>query len=644
VKITKIHIKNYRSLEDVTITPNNILALVGGNNSGKSSVLKALELFFEASKELVDAETVHYKHQGEPIEILLTFKQLSPWEKEQFGPWMDGDKLVVGRQIDSTNYEITTVAVKSVPEPDWLQEDVISGTKISEWWPNRASLKVGENDFSTKFGTSKSEPQVGKWKAAAQEFAQEHKKEIKWIEKAAQNPKGYAGVLKGALPEFILIPAVRDVTQETKILKTNPFGQLLKSFFDAIPQENRKELDDKIKELEKRFNRSGKTNRFTQIDAFEKRMNELMQEVMQCDVEIEVPLPKIEEVMGAAKIYVDDGTRTSIETKGHGMQRTMIFTILRAYAELTHQIKAADRAKQRTTIFAFEEPELYMHPQSQRTLMSVIRDIAENQDQVIYCTHSSLFVDIEHFNEICIMRREKTGDYYKSQPSQLSMEDMLVDFKKRYPEKTGTAEGMRELYSNAFNPIVSEGFFAQKVVVVEGPSEQYALPIYADCVGYDLNQCNVSVVHADGKSNIDRLLRIFGGFGIPTYAMFDGDKNSKKQDAENARKATIDLMAMLGDKITKDQIAKKVTSKYAVLEDDIEKLLRSEIPDYEALITECTATVGPSGKPVKNRFVAKKIKQKISAGSPAVQVVPKTIQDIIEAIKKANCPSIVPQK
>ena len=81
---------------------------------------------------------------------------------------MDGDKLLVGRQIDSTNYEINTIAVKSIPEQDWLQEDVISGAKISEWWPNRVSLKVREHDFSSKFGTSKSEPQVGKWKAAAQ--------------------------------------------------------------------------------------------------------------------------------------------------------------------------------------------------------------------------------------------------------------------------------------------------------------------------------------------------------------------------------------------------------------------------------------------------------------------------------------------
>jgi len=31
---------------------------------------------------------------------------------------------------------------------------------------------------------------------------------------------------------------------------------------------------------------------------------------------------------------VDDGFRTSIEAKGHGLQRSLIFAILRVYAEL----------------------------------------------------------------------------------------------------------------------------------------------------------------------------------------------------------------------------------------------------------------------------------------------------------------------
>ncbi len=69
-----------------------------------------------------------------------------------------------------------------------------------------------------------------------------------------------------------------------------------------------------------------------------------------------------------------------------------------------------------------------------------------------------------------------------------------------------TEEGIREQYFNAFNPTINEGFFADKVIIVEGPSEQYSLPIYANAFGYDLNRHNISVVHSHGKGQMDRLL------------------------------------------------------------------------------------------------------------------------------------------
>ena len=93
-----------------------------------------------------------------------------------------------------------------------------------------------------------------------------------------------------------------------------------------------------------------------------------MSQLMECDIEIQINMPQLSAVLGAAKIYTDDGVRTTIEMKGHGMQRSMIFTILRAYSEMTHLRKVEEKIKQRTTIFAFEELELYLHPQSQRTL------------------------------------------------------------------------------------------------------------------------------------------------------------------------------------------------------------------------------------------------------------------------------------
>lgn len=44
--ISKVHIKNFRSIRDLTIEPKNLAILAGKNDSGKSNILRALNLFF----------------------------------------------------------------------------------------------------------------------------------------------------------------------------------------------------------------------------------------------------------------------------------------------------------------------------------------------------------------------------------------------------------------------------------------------------------------------------------------------------------------------------------------------------------------------------------------------------------------------
>jgi predicted ATP-dependent endonuclease of OLD family len=642
MKIRKIEIKNYRSLRDVTIYPKDILALVGRNNSGKSNVLKALELFFEGTTTLVDEECYHIHETTKPIEIFITFEQLSDWEKEQFKPWISGDKLVIGREISCTSsdsYTVDTIAIVRVPDPEWLQQDAISGDKITDWWSKKGELKVNNLDFGARLGTSK--PIVGRWKEVAEEFLKEHSDKIPWKEEKRRNPKGYPGVLKGALPEFIYIRAVRDISDEAKVGRTNPFGQLVQSVFEKVSGEQKVALEKQLEEIGKRLNRSKEGGRIAEVETLENRLNELMSEIMECDVELEIGLPQLREILGAAKIYADDGVRTTIETKGHGMQRSMIFTILRAYAELTHIQKAGEKAGERTTIFAIEDPELYLHPQSQRTLMSVFREIARGRSQIIYSTQSSLFVDISHFDEICIMRRGKKEEGYQSYPSQLFMSTMIDDLKARKGIEA-TEEGMREQYSHAFNPMINEGFFAEKVVIVEGPSEQYSFPIYADCLQYDLNRSNVSVVHSDGKGQMDRLLRVFSGFKIPTYLWFDGDKNNVDKAVTYK---TLELLKLLGEPVKKiEDVKTKISDRYTVLEFTFEEILKEELADYGKITDQATATLGPTGKPLRHRFIARVLKRRVEEGGPVGETIPKTIIDITARIKELSSPVNVLQK
>ena len=632
MKIRRLEIQNFRSIRQLRLEAGDVVALIGRNNSGKSNIVKALEILFEPSSSLIDTESFHNHDPEATIEVFATFSDLNDWEQAELGAWLDDGDLRLARRVsraEGGEYDISTIAFVRVPEPEWLRDDAISGQRIAEWWPRRAELSVEGLDFGATLGGAR--PSVGDWKQRASEFVRDHGHVIPMVDVELKNPKGYPNVLKGTLPHFVYVPAVRDLRDETKVLKSNPFGRLISSVLEAIPQEDKDNIQNQLKALAEQLNRGPEGRRLQPIVDVEARLNELMADLMDCDVELEVGVPDLKIVFGETKIVADDGVRTSVDKKGHGLQRSMIVTILRHYAELVRSQVEVEHGPGRSTLIAMEEPELYLHPQAQRTLMGVLQDIGGTSDQVFYTTHSSMMVDVSLFDQIGIVRAERTGDGRCSVLSQLTVEDLRTDLRIRKGVEA-TEEGMRALYMHAFGPNVNDGFFAEKVVIAEGPSESYTLPIYARALGFDLDRQNVAVVHADGKGQMDRLIRLFNGFGIPTFAWFDGDKSNGDPEV---RRKTLELLDMMGEPIGDiADLSTSVRPHYAVLEETLEATVSGQIDNYEHLVAEARSELGPIGKPLEHRHVAISLTSGVEVGHS----VPRFIREIVEAIESLDYP------
>ena len=208
---------------------------------------------------------------------------------------------------------------------------------------------------------------------------------------------------------------------------------------------------------------------------------------------------------------------------GMGVQASITIAILKAYSKL--------KLKNQTPIL-IDEPELFLHPQGRRNFYKIIRDLAENGTQVLLTTHSSEFIDLEHFNEIFVVRKTKDkGTYIRNANPSAFVED----FKARYSKETTEADIM-ERYRNAFENTgdsqkSSEAMFARKVVLVEGESEVLILPYLFSLCGYDEISEGITIVRCGGKSEIDRYYRLYSEFGIPAFILFDGDyQNVGKED------------------------------------------------------------------------------------------------------------------
>ena len=69
LRINKIRIRNFRSIRDLTLSPKDMSILVGKNDTGKSNIMRALNLFFNGSathEEPFDFDCDHNVH-NEPI-------------------------------------------------------------------------------------------------------------------------------------------------------------------------------------------------------------------------------------------------------------------------------------------------------------------------------------------------------------------------------------------------------------------------------------------------------------------------------------------------------------------------------------------------------------------------------------------------
>jgi len=408
MKISYVEIDNYRSIKSQCFDVKDVLAFVGRNNSGKSNFLKAISLFFNPSTRDLGWEIFNKHDTSDRIRIRVKFTGLNAWEQSELQPWMIGDDFIMERhfeEVEENQYSVKTFAVVSLPEVEWLREDAVSGIKISDWWSDRNNLFVSGFDFSDYLGATK--PSVGKWKECVAAFLREHGATVPHSEVLIENPKGYAGVLKGCLPNFIYVPAVRSVEEEEKVNKSNPFGQLVNAVIGQVSDENRGALNSALSTVSSLLNRGGE-ERIQTIQGFEDRLNRLMTEVFECEVEVEVEVPELEDVMKKTTLVVNDGWRTSIDEKGSGLQRSMIFTILRAYAELKQE-QAEDERGGKSIIIAIEEPEIYLHPQQQADFYRTINNLASGSDQVFYTTHSPLFLEVARFDQICMVRKGGGG-------------------------------------------------------------------------------------------------------------------------------------------------------------------------------------------------------------------------------------------
>ncbi len=104
--IKSIYLENYRCFQRETLECDRLTAIVGRNGSGKSSLLSALEVFYDPGAPIT-IEDFYNKDTSVNIQIRVVYYELrSGGEKEEFAPYISNDELAVTKRIRWVNGKV----------------------------------------------------------------------------------------------------------------------------------------------------------------------------------------------------------------------------------------------------------------------------------------------------------------------------------------------------------------------------------------------------------------------------------------------------------------------------------------------------------------------------------------------------------
>ena len=518
MRIQRLRIHNYRSIRDLEMECLPIITLLGPNNHGKSNLLAALEFFFSTSAKPVEQDLFVNRDGGENVLwVEVMFHELTEQEKNTFNKYVQSDQSVCIRttaRMQNGGIEVSCNGYVEQPNKEWLNSDK-AGDYTSRESVNQTPLKdlVPSSGRLTKTHIEE----------AQQKYIEQHREELSFSRVLEEGPLlGQKNVAGGVLPDFYLIPAVRDLTDEIKVKATTTFGRLLSRAVREMAErdqrfnEARMRLEEVVQSLNVRDDKKQENNRLADL---ERSLEEQLQ-TWGVKVSIEVTPPELERLFElGTDVNLDDGVKTTADRKGHGLQRAMIFALLRAWAKTLRQEKSsndqqepAPRKQSDSVIFAMEEPELFLHPHAQRRLAMTLRETAKNPArQVFMCTHSTHFVDLEHYKEVAIIT--------KYSPEQGSRVRQCV--KELFEGDDADARKKRFHMAQWINPDRGEMFFAKRVVLVEGETEKVVLPYLAKKL--DVFDADISIIDCGSKHNIPLYIAIAQAFDIPCLVIPDED-------------------------------------------------------------------------------------------------------------------------
>lgn len=388
MKIESIKIKNFRSYEKETeICLDDLTVLVGKNDIGKSTILEALDIFFNDGNGAVkidknDLNTHAVENGDNETVISVCFSELP-------------ESII----IDSTVQ--TTLANEHMLNSDGFLE-------VVKKYPNGGKASVY---IRAKHPTNTDCADLLLKKNA------QLKDIIKKNSIECDNQSVNATMRKAIWEHFSNNLNLQDIEIEVKKEDAKKIWDKLSSYLpvyslfqsDRRNSDNDSEVQDPLKEAVKQIINDEKLQKTLSsvAEIVETKLREVsdrtLKKLQEMDPDVASSLNptfptadklKWADVFKAVSITGDEGI--PINKRGSGVKRLILLNFFRAEAE-----RRMEEGDNTGIIYAIEEPETSQHPNNQRLLIKALKQLAQTRNtQVLLTTHSPIIVKELDFDNL----------------------------------------------------------------------------------------------------------------------------------------------------------------------------------------------------------------------------------------------------
>lgn len=566
MRLHELHIKNFRKLKDCRIKFRDTTFLIGPNNAGKSSVFAALQHLHknssldreDFSKEYSNTDGA-YTYEDE-VEVVAEYHNL-PAESRSWlgfkGRVITSQERLDGESGHSIIYKKVWHLNQSKPKIYMKEYPRTRSARYSQC--NRVSDLVGD-DYSEAFlkehfGEANFEKglTIAATKSRFDDLPEcwdiRVDQEPTWVE----NPGGIPGNVLSKLPRVVVIPA------ESCISELTGSGGALLTLLSELFEKVRRDSPNYLQAQAFLNNLAAELDPNDARTDFGRLMNELNGMVgnlfpdsaVHVNATLDVPEKSIKPQFN---VEMESNVKTAVNYQGHGMIRATAFQLLRYVQEFINR----ETDTPRSTIFCFEEPEIYLHPAAANQMRDALYELAGQSCQIVATTHSPYMLNLGSEKSVSLTKFSVSETNFSISNS-FNLENAFVSL------QADEKQNLKMLLK--VDDYISRMFFTKKSIFVEGDTEEVVVRetikrLSAEDKAKVVGNCEF--LRARGKAVLVSIAKYLNALDVNYIIMHDRDNGTARAEAMNAP-----ILAQTGE------------ARRIMIEECIEDLLGYDAPSYE---------------------------------------------------------------